>query len=123
MRSFRDFAWPAWLIFAVVGLTALVSAANYIAYEQITVAGTAIGFTVAKITAPGRPQATVATCRLETAEIRYTLDGVTTPTSTVGTPLEPLEGITFNGHDVLEKFLAIRTTGSSGTLNCVYSTP
>jgi uncharacterized protein (DUF58 family) len=110
------------LTLALVATASLAYGANYVAYEQITVAGTAVGFTAAKITPPGRIQAQVATCRLETAEIRYTVDGVTTPTSTVGTPLEPLETITFNGHDVLEDVLFIRT-GASGSLNCVYSTP
>jgi hypothetical protein len=108
--------------FVLLGLATLAHAAVYLAYEQVTVAASAIGFTSTAITPVGRLKATTATCRLETAEIRYTIDG-TTPTTTVGTPLEPLEGVTLNGHDVLLNFLAIRTGGTSGTLNCVYSTP
>lgn len=102
------------------GLISL-SAVTYIAFEQITVAGTAIGFTTTKITPAGQVQATVASCRLRTAEISYTIDG-TTPTSTVGTLMEVNDILTITGHDSLVRFLAIRTAGS-GQLDCTYSSP
>lgn len=111
----------AWLVFLLLGIASLLHAANLLSYEQVTVANTAIGFTSTKIT-PAGVQATTATCRLETAEVRYTIDG-TTPTTSVGTPWEPLEALTFNGHDVLVNFRAIRTGATSGVLNCVYSAP
>lgn len=98
----------------------LAAQQSYVAFEQITVAATAIGFTTTKITPAGRPQATVALCRVETAEIRYTVDG-TTPTTTVGTLLEIGDTLTVNGHDVLVSFRAIRTGGTSGQLDCTYS--
>lgn len=95
-----------------------------LSFEQITVANTAIGFTTTKITPNpgGGSQAILATCRNETAEIRYTIDG-TTPTTTVGTPIEALEVFYVSGHDSLVRFLAIRTTGTSATLDCTYTGP
>lgn len=98
---------------------------SYVAFEQIAVANSAIGFTASKITpsgAPGQSQAVVASCRLETAEVRYTVDG-TTPTTTVGTLLEVGEILTVQGHDSMLLFKAIRTGATSGQLDCVYSTP
>ena len=89
-------------------------------FEQITVANTAIGFTTAKITpASGNPM-NRATCYLETAEIRYTVNG-TTPTSTVGMIWAVNTEKTLVGHDVLVAFRGIRDSGTSGQLDCTYS--
>jgi len=111
-----------WLALALTLCGALSShAATYLAFEQITVAGTAIGFTATKITPTGGTMATIATCRLRTAEVSYTIDG-TTPTSAVGTLLEVGDILTLSGHDVLVLFRAIRT-GSSGQLDCTFSAP
>jgi len=94
---------------------------GYVTFEQITVAGSSIGFTASKISGGnGHEQAVFAHCRLETAEIRYTVDGATTPTSTVGEPLEPGDILEITGNDLLQRFRAIRT-GSSGQLNCTYT--
>lgn len=95
----------------------------YIGFEQITVDNTAGGkaFTAAKITASGQPQANTATCSSETADIRYTLDG-TTVTSSVGVYWIAGTTLTFAvGHDILERFRAIRTAGANATLSCVYT--
>lgn len=99
-----------------------VSAWSYLAFEQITVGATAIGFTTTVITPAGRPQATAGSCRLRTAEISYTIDGVTTPTATVGTIMSVNDILVLTGHDVLVNFRAIRT-GSSGQLDCSVSAP
>jgi hypothetical protein len=85
------------------------------AYEAITVAGTAIGTTVATV-----GNNAWGICRLETAEIRYTVDGATTPTNAIGVVLEPLEWIVLNNPFELKNFRAIRTTGVSGSLKCHY---
>lgn len=112
-----------WLIVALVLVPVMAQAWTYLAFEQITVGATAIGLTAATINiGGGHPGATAAYCRLETAEIRYTIDG-TTPTSTIGTLLEIGEGLSLTGNDALNNFRAIRTGGSSGKLNCNYSTP
>jgi hypothetical protein len=96
-------------------------AVSYVAFEQITVAGTAIGFTAARITPAGLNQATVAICRVRTAQISFTYDG-TVPTSTVGTLLEVGDTLRLDGHDTLVRFLAIRT-GASGQLDCTFTAP
>lgn len=106
----------------VLAVTLGADASSYLAFEQVTVAGTAIGFTATKITASGLPMATFASCRLETAEVRYTVDG-SVPTSTVGTPLEPGDVLELTGHDVLSAFRAIRTGATSGQLDCHYTAP
>lgn len=103
-------------------LTLSLSAISYIAFEQITVANVSIGFTAATITPGGLPEATIASCRLETAEIRWRIDGQV-PTTTVGTLLEIGDTIVITGHDSLVRFRSIRTGGSSGTLSCHYSAP
>jgi hypothetical protein len=108
----------ALLLAATVSLVAV----TYSSDEQITVANTAIGFTAAKITPSGQVQATYALCRLETAEIRYSIT-MTTPTSSVGTLLEPGDVLVVQGHDVMAVFKAIRTTATSGQLDCSYTAP
>jgi hypothetical protein len=91
-------------------------------FEQITVDNTAggVAMTTTKITPVGQPQAQYASCRLETAEIRYTIDG-TVPTTTVGTLLEIGDTLPIAGHDRLFKFRAIRTGAVSGVLDCTYT--
>ncbi len=51
---------------------------------------------------------------LETAQIRWTVDG-TTPTTAVGHLLEYGQSLTLTGQDIAS-FQAIRTGGTSGTL-------
>ena len=108
------------LLIALTGVSS--HAISYAAFEQITVAGSSIGFTGSAITPSGSPQATFASCRLETAEVRYTIDG-TTPTTAVGTLLEVGDVLSVNGHDVLAQFRSIRTGGTSGVLSCTYTAP
>ena len=94
---------------------------TYTAQEQITVAGTAIGFTAATINVgDGHAQANTATCRNETAQIRVTVDG-TTPTSTVGTLVEIGDTFQVSSNNAMNLFRAIRTGGTSGKLTCNYS--
>ena len=90
------------------------------AHESITVAGTAIGLTEAKIALAdslyGRPvKRIIAT--VETAQIRVTFDG-TTPTSTVGHIANVADVLEIDGADA-RKFRAIRVS-SSGALKCTY---
>lgn len=100
----------------------------YVASEQLTVDSTSggVGFTASKITPVGTnvTQATKAVCRLETAEIRFSISlNDQTVTSSVGTLLEVNDTIVIMGHDNLVRFRAIRTTGSSGVLDCTYTNP
>lgn len=107
-----------WLI-AVVPASAQWT---YVGFEQLTIDNTSggVAMTSTKITPGGLPMATQAFCSSETADIRWTVDG-TAPTTSVGTVLTSGSTLpTLNGHDLLVKFRAIRTGGSSATLNCTY---
>jgi hypothetical protein len=84
-------------------------------YESITVAATAIGPTPATV-----GYATWGMCRCETAELRYTMDGQTTPTNLIGVIIEPMEWVILNNPDQIKNFKAIRTTGADGYLKCHY---
>ena len=96
------------------------------ANEAITVAATAIGFTAATInpTCTDCPvntlRATLATCVLETADIRILTSG-TDPTSAVGILITAGQSFLVYGYDDISAFRAIRTGGSSGALTCQYS--
>jgi len=103
------------LLMAMVIVLMVCSFAWADSYEAITVAGTAIGTTTATVGI-----ATWGMCRVETAEIRYTLDGSTTPTDAVGVVVEPLEWIVLDNKDKLRNFRAIRTTATSASLKCHY---
>lgn len=94
-----------------------VAAVNY---ESITVADSAIGLTASIITGITDITKTVKSvvCRLETAEIRFRVDG-SDPTNTEGVLLEVGEIVTLEGNDITQ-FKAIRTGGSSGVLKCTY---
>ena len=84
-------------------------------YQTLTVAGTSIG-----LTSTYYAGARYAMCRLETAEIRYTKDGTTTPTSSVGMLMEPLEFIILENPNQIKNFRAIRTGTTSGVLKCFF---
>jgi hypothetical protein len=84
-------------------------------YESVTIAASSTGLTAATY---GRARS--ALCRLETAEIRYTLDGSTAPTALVGIPLEPFEWIILENANQIRNFRGYRTGGTSGVLKCFY---
>ena len=85
-------------------------------YQALTVDATAGGVGLT-ITAGARD----VVMRLETAEIRWTVDpSGTTVSSTVGEPLEAAERLTKSGYTDMSNFKAIRTGGTSGTLHCHY---
>ena len=102
----------------------LAAQRQYLGFEALTVDDTSggVGFSTNKIT-PSGPNATTAVCRLETAQIRFQIDGKTAVTSSAGTLWEIGEERQFNGHDVLVNFRAIRTGSTSGTLQCNFSNP
>lgn len=93
---------------------------TYLKYEQIAVAASSVGFTATTLQPNGantQPQATVGVCRVDTAQIRYRIDG-TAPTSSVGIVGNPGDVIPLDGADVLRNFRAIRTTSTSAALDC-----
>lgn len=89
------------------------------AFETITVAGTAIGFTPATASPGAATGAEVAHLTLEAGQIRYRADG-TDPTATVGHLMDPGDVLELSGADTLRRFRAIRTGGVSGTLSVSY---
>jgi len=71
------------LVMALLIIPSIVFATNFETLSPTT--STAIPFTANQITPPGTGMnAQKAFCTVETYAIRYTSDGVTTPTSTVG---------------------------------------
>lgn len=88
--------------------------AQNVGYESITVANTAIGLSTTSY-APVGQQMGMCLARLETAEVRYRMDG-TAPTTTEGMLLEPGDTVTLgtSGQMVDAKF--IRTGAVSGIL-------
>ena len=82
-------------------------------HEAVTVAGTAIGITA---TASDGILPAAAMITVESADIRYTVDG-TTPTSTVGHLALPGAIIELKDRGEVSNFLAIRTGGVSATIH------
>jgi hypothetical protein len=98
------------------------------AFDTLTVDATAggIGLTEAKYHPLGdegsdRLARSVArvVITVEAASIRYTYDG-TTVTASVGHLLNSGDVLVLVGEDAIKNFRAIRTTGTSGTIQCTY---
>ena len=88
------------------------------AFEQITVATTAIGLTTANIRrGTGSTKKVVIT--VESARVRYRVDG-TDPTSSVGDLVNPSQRITLTSFSDIENFSAIRDGSTSATLDVHY---
>ena len=85
--------------------------------EEITITSVAIGLTTSKLTTTPKPKEVFIQC--ETAQCRYFYDG-TTPTSTSGFILNPLDTVRIKGHSNLNNFLAIRTGTTSAKLTVCY---
>ena len=85
------------------------------AHESITVAATAIGITAGLLNADSEKPIERAILTLETAQVRWTIDG-TTPTSSVGHLMEVGDQLILEGYEDIAKFKAIRTGGVSGVL-------
>jgi len=83
-------------------------------YESITVSNTAIGLTSATYL-----DATRAEMTLETAQIRFRVDG-TDPTSSEGHPVYVGDLIILNSAAQIAAFKAIRTGSTSGVLKVTY---
>jgi hypothetical protein len=92
-------------------------------YEAITIDTTAGGkfFTVAKYynTTTQRVVSDYAIVVLETAQIRFTVDG-TAPTALVGTPMEISQAWALESFDELKNFRAFRTGDTSGSLKVIF---
>lgn len=80
-------------------------------YESIDVEDSAIGISDSLIDAKAKK----ATMILETASIRYRIDG-TDPTTTEGKPVQPGQEIILDTYDDIYRFKAIRTGATTGVL-------
>lgn len=81
----------------------------------LTIAGTAVGITDSVHTpTDGSPVATAAVVTVETAPIRFWIDG-STPTASQGHLAQPGAEITLESHAEVKNFLAIRSTATSAT--------
>ena len=103
----------ALLIALLLGVTLLAQADS--TYESITVANTSIGITTAITNPSGQPQQNRCLARLETASIRYRVDG-TAPTSSEGILIEVGDTIEISGNTVARIIRFIRTGSTSGVL-------
>ncbi len=86
-------------------------------HGSLTVNNTSGGVAIAaggKFSTTNRAPASYSLLTLETAQIRYTLDG-TTPTTSVGHLLDPGQALTLT-HGDIQGFKAIRVGSTSGIL-------
>lgn len=88
------------------------------AAEALTIANSAVAFTSGTILANGVP-ATKAVFVLETAQVRFTVDGSTVGTAT-GHLVQIGDVVTVEGKHAVKNFSAIRTGGTSGTAWVTY---
>jgi hypothetical protein len=94
-------------------------AGDAFAYEAITVADTAVGFTVATYAPTGRPSAKMVLITVETQPLRYRLDGVA-PTTSEGHALVATDMRYVVGANNIRNFRMVRSTGSSATVRVTY---
>ena len=87
--------------------------------EDLTVDATVGGVRLTLSYILTTPPAKAATLTVETAQIRWTCDG-TTPTTTVGNPMDAGDSIVISGAQNIKQFRAIRTGGTSGSLNVTF---
>ena len=102
----------------ILGFSAEVFAGAY-GTESITVSNTAIGFTAATRNPPTGNKPNKAVFTVETAQIRFTVDG-TTPTSSVGFLGYIGDVVSINGEHDIKAFRAIRVSGTDATIQPIY---
>ncbi len=89
------------------------------AFESVTVSDTAGGLTAATYNPAANGRAQRAYITVETAQIRYRLDG-TDPTASVGHILEVGDILIIDGNANIANANFIRTGGTSGTIRVTY---
>lgn len=112
------------LVLAILA-SAVVSEASFYAIQQLTVDNTAGGVGLSTTILTARTTLTYVQCRLRTAEISFLFvdPRVTAVTTTVGVLLQVGDVITIRNREDMLNFRAIRTTGTSGQLDCIYKGP
>lgn len=89
--------------------------ARSVGFENLTITGTVTGLTASKY-----GNARIATIIVETADIRYKLNG-DSPTATEGLLAEVGDIIVLESQEDIQSFKAIRTGSTSAVLNIDYS--
>lgn len=120
----RRHFWLLWALTLIIliGVDVYAQQFTMITSEQLTFTSVAKSFTAGKILPNGQnntPQATVATCRVESGTARYVLDGTTGTTS--GQLLYPGDTLTLNGFQVINSFRVITNLSTSGNMDCIYT--
>lgn len=90
-----------------------MAGASYFAYEDLSVTGTAVGFTSAT-----RDTATTASVLVQGAPVRFRMSG--TPTATVGDTLEVGDRLVLESRSEVQKVLFISRDGGTATLRCSF---
>ena len=112
------------VIFGAILAISLMAPANQVlanAYdtEAFTVASSVVNFDSAVYDKGDNNRPFKAIFIVETAQIRFTLDG-TDPTTTVGLIAEVGDIVTITGEHDIQTFKAIRTGATSATLQPIY---
>lgn len=89
------------------------------AFEQVTISTASLGFTSTKYDPGNGTPAIHALVTVESAQIRYTVDG-TTPTTMVGHLKEVGDEFEVWGSTDIKNFRAIRTGGTDASLAVTY---
>lgn len=103
------------IVAALMSLCAPVAFGQSMISETVTFASVAIGLSANTLAAIQSPNARCSGT-LESAAIRFTFDGTTTPTASVGEPMVIGQRITIQGYQQLANFLGIRTGATSGVI-------
>ena len=116
------------ILFPMVGRAQNNTTRFFVAYdhEELTVAGTAVGFTSSKVTSTSNTinSAELVTFSVTcasgtTCPVRFLVD-TGTPTSSIGQLVDTGSFVAVYGHVNIVNFRAIRTTSTSATLDAVY---
>lgn len=102
---------------SIVATDVTLSGSKAQEYESLTIANTAGGVA---LTAAKYGTCTKAFITVESAQIRWTIDG-TAPTTTVGHLANAYDIIDLTSAEDIAAFRAIRVGTTSGTIHCTYS--
>lgn len=95
--------------------------------EDLTISSSSTPFTASKVTSSNNPldSANMVVFRVNCASgtsciLRFTMDGVTTPTTTVGLRAAYLDTVTLYSHDNIVAFRGIRETSTDVIIDVQY---
>ncbi len=112
--------WLRWTVLFAIALFLMQASASAqraaVSFEQLTISTTAIGWASTTVApAANAPEVTYCVGILETADVRYGVDG-TNPTSSVGHLLRAGDQLEVVGIDNIRRFRAIRAGSTNGVL-------